>query len=113
MHLVDDRSDLPNAIALNSFLVNTARVIGPALAGLLLAVVSEAVCFALNALSFVAVIVAINRMRWAHEPGPVPWRGGFWSKWREGYSFVSGFGRHAHCWRSLPCCRSRSPRTRR
>ena len=81
----------PNVIALNSFLVNTARVVGPALAGLLLAVVSEAVCFALNALSFVAVIVAISRMRWTREPAPVPWEGGFWAKWVEGYRFVSGF----------------------
>jgi MFS family permease len=91
IHLVDDRTDLPNAIALNSFLVNAARVVGPALAGLLLAVVSEAVCFALNALSFVAVIIAIGRMRWAREPAPAPWRGGFWSSWLDGYRFVSGF----------------------
>ena len=91
VHLVEDRVDLPNAIALNSFMVNAARVIGPALAGLLLAIVSEAVCFMLNALSFVAVIVALGRMRWAHEPVPVPWEGGFWSKWVEGYRFVSGF----------------------
>ena len=91
VHLVEDRADLANAIALNSFLVNAARVIGPALGGLLLAVVSEAVCFALNALSFVAVIVAIGRMRWANEPPPVAWRGGFWSTWAEGYHFVSGF----------------------
>jgi len=48
VHLVDDRADLPNAIALNSFMVNAARVIGPAIAGVLLAVVSEAVCFALK-----------------------------------------------------------------
>ena len=91
VHLVDDRADLPNAIALNSFLVNAARVVGPAIAGLLLAVASEAVCFALNALSFVAVIVAISRMRWPREPGPEPWHGGFWAKWVEGYRFVSGF----------------------
>ena len=91
VHLVEDREDLPNVVALNSFLVNAARMIGPALAGLLLAVVSEAVCFVLNALSFVAVIVAISRMRWAREPGPVPWEGGFWSKWVEGYRFVAGF----------------------
>ena len=91
VHLVEDRADLPNVIALNSFLVNAARVIGPALAGLLLGVASEALCFALNALSFVAVIVAIGRMRWAREPGPVAWEGGFWSKWVEGYRFISGF----------------------
>ncbi len=64
VHLIADRGDLGNAIALNSMLVNTARVVGPALAGLLLAVTSEAVCFALNALSFVAVIVAIAKMHW-------------------------------------------------
>ena len=91
VHLVDDRADLPNAIALNSFLVNGARVVGPALAGLLLAAVSEAVCFALNALSFVAVIVAIGRMRWAHEPPPAVWRGGFWASWVEGFRFVYRF----------------------
>ncbi|HSQ82645.1 MAG TPA: MFS transporter, partial [Casimicrobiaceae bacterium] len=54
IHFVEDRGDLANAIALNSMLVNTARVIGPAIAGMLLALTSEAVCFALNALSFVA-----------------------------------------------------------
>jgi MFS family permease len=91
VHLVEDRADLPNAIALNSFLVNTARVVGPAIAGVLLALVSEAVCFALNALSFVAVIVAIGRMRWTHEPPPAAWRGGFWTSWVEGYRFVAGF----------------------
>jgi len=91
VHLVEDRADLPNVIALNSFLVNAARVIGPAVAGLLLTVFSEALCFGLNALSFVAVIIAISRMRWVREPGPVPWEAGFWSKWVEGYRFVAGF----------------------
>ena len=80
---------MPNAIALNSFLVNAARVVGPALAGLLLAIVSEAVCFALNALSFVAVIVAIARMRWPHEPGPRRRVGGWWASWLEGYRYAS------------------------
>ena len=91
VHLVEDRADLPNVIALNSLMVNAARIVGPALAGLLLAAVSEAACFALNALSFVAVIVAISRMRWAREPAPQAWEGGFWVKWVEGYRFVAGF----------------------
>ena len=51
VHLVEDRADLPNAIALNSLLVNAARVVGPALAGLLLGLANEALCFGLNALS--------------------------------------------------------------
>ena len=59
VHFIADRGDLANAIALNSMLVNTARVVGPAIAGLLLAVTNEAICFALNALSFLAVIMAI------------------------------------------------------
>jgi predicted MFS family arabinose efflux permease len=91
VHLVEDRNDLPNAIALNSFLVNAARVVGPALGGLLLAVVSEAVCFALNALSFVAVIAAIHRMRWAREPAPVARSGSWWASWVEGFRYASSF----------------------
>ncbi len=90
VHLVDDRADLPNAIALNSFLVNGARVIGPALAGMLLATAGEAVCFALNALSFVAVIVAIWGLRWPRET--VPERsGGFWASWMQGARYAFGF----------------------
>lgn len=91
VHLVEDRNDLPNAIALNSFLVNAARAVGPALGGLLLAVANEAVCFALNALSFVAVIVAIRRMRWAREPAPVVRTGSWWASWVDGFRYVSGF----------------------
>jgi len=89
VYLIEDRADLPNAIALNSFLVNAARVVGPALAGLLLAIVSEAVCFALNALSFAAVIVAVARMRFPHEPGPATRIDGWWSSWLEGFRYAS------------------------
>jgi MFS family permease len=91
VYLIDDRADLPNAIALNSMLVNAARVVGPALAGALLAVTSEAVCFGLNALSFLAVIVAVARMRFAAEPGPGAQGGSWWSAWVEGFRYVSGF----------------------
>jgi MFS family permease len=91
VHLVDDRADLPNAIALNSFMVNGARVVGPALAGLLLSLVSEAACFALNALSFVAVIIAISRLSWPHATVPEPAHGGFWASWKEGARYAFGF----------------------
>jgi len=90
VHFVDDRADLPNAIALNSFLVNGARVIGPALAGLLLAVTTEAVCFALNALSFVAVFVALARIRFPHHERGRGTRG-LAQSWLEGFRFVTGF----------------------
>jgi len=90
VHLVDDRADLPNAIALNSLIVNVARVVGPAIAGLLLAFVGEALCFALNALSFVAVIIAIARLHWPAETLATP-AGSWWSSWGEGARYVFGF----------------------
>jgi MFS family permease len=89
VHFIADRGDLSNAIALNSMLVNTARVVGPALAGLLLAVTSEAVCFGLNALSFVAVIAAIAKMHWPADirPGVAA---GWWASWVEGARYAHG-----------------------
>jgi MFS family permease len=57
------RSELPNAIALNSSLNNASRVFGPAIAGVLIATVGVAACFALNAISFVPVIFALAAMR--------------------------------------------------
>ena len=59
VHLVDDRSLLPNAIALNSMLVNVSRFLGPALAGFVIAWVGEAVCFLLNGVSYLAVMLAL------------------------------------------------------
>src|SRR5213594_2422953 len=63
------REDLSNAIALNSAAFNTARVVGPAIAGILLATVGEAGCFWLNALSYVALIVSIWRIDLVARPG--------------------------------------------
>ena len=57
--LVPDRDDLPNAVALNSFLMNSGRLVGPTVAGLLLVAVGEGVCFLVNAVSFLAAIAAI------------------------------------------------------
>jgi MFS family permease len=63
VQLVDDKEDLPNAIALNSFLMNAARFVGPALAGYLVVLMGEAVCFLLNALSYLAVLLALSAIR--------------------------------------------------
>ncbi len=56
---VGDPADLPNALALNAMLFNTGRFIGPPVAGFLLALTSEAACFAINSLSFMALITAL------------------------------------------------------
>ncbi len=62
VHMVG-REDLLNAIALNSSMFNAARVVGPAVAGLLVATVGEGWCFLLNALSYIAVIIGLLMMR--------------------------------------------------
>src|SRR5882757_3272169 len=61
--MVDNKEDLPNALALNSSMVNLSRLIGPAMAGLVIERFGEDVCFGLNALSFVAVIVSLLLMK--------------------------------------------------
>ena len=63
IEMVEKKEDLPNAIALNSSLVNVARFIGPAIAGLLVAAVGEGFCFLINGISYVAVIIALLAMR--------------------------------------------------
>lgn len=68
VEMVSDRADLSNAIALNSSMVNGARLIGPAIAGLLVASLGEGACFILNSLSYLAVILALSAMR--IEPAP-------------------------------------------
>ncbi|HEX5387326.1 MAG TPA: MFS transporter [Gemmatimonadales bacterium] len=61
--MVEDHADLPNAIALNSSMVNGARIIGPSVAGLLIAAVGEGWCFLLDAVSYVAVLASLVAMR--------------------------------------------------
>lgn len=61
--IVDHKDNLPNAIALNSSMVNVARLIGPALSGVVLATFGAEICFLSNALSFVAVILSLLFMR--------------------------------------------------
>jgi MFS family permease len=57
------KDDLPNAVSLNSVLMNGARVIGPAIGGVLIATVGLATCFFVNATSYVAVIIGLSLMR--------------------------------------------------
>jgi MFS family permease len=60
--MVDDRADLANAISLNSAMVNMARLIGPALSGMVLQQFGAGVCFVINAVSFIAVIISLLLM---------------------------------------------------
>lgn len=61
--MVDDKADLPNALALNSSMVNLSRLIGPGIAGIALEKFGEDICFGLNAVSFIAVIGSLLLMK--------------------------------------------------
>ena len=61
--MIEDKKDLPNALALNSSMVNLSRLIGPAIAGFVLEKLGDGTCFLLNALSFLAVIGSLLLMR--------------------------------------------------
>lgn len=69
--MVDDKNDLANALALNSSMVTLSRIVGPAIAGFVLVKLGDGFCFVLNALSFVAVIISLLRMRMPqYQPKP-------------------------------------------
>lgn len=68
--MVDDKEDLANAISLNSAMVNLARLVGPALSGIVLQRLGAGVCFIINAVSFLAVITSLLLMR--HAPFVAP-----------------------------------------
>jgi MFS family permease len=71
VNMIENKDDLANAIALNSSLVNGARLAGPALAGALIGLAGEGICFLLNAGTYLAVIIALLAMRLparTHEP---------------------------------------------
>ncbi|MGH9497888.1 MAG: MFS transporter [Terriglobales bacterium] len=62
VQMVEDKQDLGNAIALNSSMVNVARLVGPALAGLVIGAVGEGYCFAIDGVSYFAVIASLLMM---------------------------------------------------
>lgn len=90
VQMVEDRADLPNAIALNSTMVNGSRIIGPSIGGIIIAAVGESWCFTIDAISYIAVIVSLLAMRVSHE---VPPRTGetLLEELRDGYRYVAGF----------------------
>jgi MFS family permease len=85
-----NKQDLGNAIALNSSMVNMARLIGPALAGLVIAAVGEGYCFAIDGLSYIAVVLSLLMM---HVPPSTIKRAttSMLEQLREGWSYVANF----------------------
>ncbi len=90
IQMLDDRQDLNNAIALNSSMVNGARLIGPTIAGLLVNAFGEGVCFLLNGLSYIGVIAGLLMMRVAPNPR-VAAHSRILHNLREGFGYAFGF----------------------
>lgn len=85
--MVEDKKDLPNALALNSSMVNLSRLIGPAIAGIVLARFGEELCFLMNALSFIAVIGSLLMLRLpAHKPAPT--NKNVFAELKEGFAYI-------------------------
>lgn len=63
VEMVEDRADLPNAIALNSSMVNLSRILGPSIGGIIIAAVGEAWCYLIDGVSYVGVIASLVAMR--------------------------------------------------
>lgn len=85
--LVDNRRDLPNAIALNSSIFNAARMVGPAIGGILLTQYGEFVCFGINFVSFVPVLICLMMMRVTEDSSKLVKE----SNWRalvEGFNYL-------------------------
>jgi MFS family permease len=85
--MVDNKDDLANALALNSSMVNLARLIGPAMAGIVLEKLGAGVCFLLNAASFIAVIISLLRMKLPpYQHGPRDKK--VMTELREGFAYL-------------------------
>ncbi len=88
VQMVDRRDQLPNAIALNSSMVNAARLVGPAIAGVIIGSVGEGPCFLIDGISYIAVIVSLLAMRVSPQPQRAGTKNTF-EELREGWRYVS------------------------
>ena len=88
--MVEDRADVPNAIALNSSMVNGARLLGPSIAGVMIALVGEGWCFFADGVSYLAVIASLLAMRVARRARPEG-RARVLRDLTEGFRYAFGF----------------------
>src|SRR5580698_8262388 len=90
VQMVEDRADLSNAIAINSSMVNLARLVGPSLAGLVIAATNEGWCFLIDGVSYIAVILSLLMMR---VPADAVKRvaASMLDQLKEGWTYVSNF----------------------
>lgn len=87
VRLVEDKKDVPNAIALNSSIFNLARLFGPIAAGVILSTLGEGICFLVNALSFIAVIISLLLVKLRPERTEKP-KENIWSGLSQGFHYL-------------------------
>lgn len=91
VEMVEKREDLPNAIALNSSMVNAARLLGPSIGGVIIAAVGEGWCFMLDSISYLAVIASLLAMKITPRPTKHLKEARMLQQLREGWKYASGF----------------------
>lgn len=87
VNFVEKKEDLPNAIALNSSMFNGARLVGPALAGIILSSFGENVCFFLNFLTYIAVLICLSLMKIKLKPVEKS-KENIWFDLKEGFNYL-------------------------
>ena len=91
VEMIERREDLPNAIALNSSMVNAARLLGPSIGGVIIAAVGEGWCFMIDAVSYVAVIASLWAMRVTPRESKGARGGNVLGQLREGFTYAARF----------------------
>jgi MFS family permease len=91
VEMVDNPDDLSNAIALNSSMVNAARLLGPSIAGVIIAAVGEGWCFMLDGVSYLAVIASLLLMALPRAVVGPPEGENLFRQFREGWNYIVGF----------------------
>jgi MFS family permease len=89
VEMLEDRADLPNAIALNSSMMNGARLIGPSIAGAVIAIAGEGYCFLIDGISYIAVIASLMLMD--TKPGTARIHENLFSGLKAGWQYVIGY----------------------
>jgi MFS family permease len=89
--MISDRDDLANAIAMNSSMFNAARLVGPSIAGLIIAASGEGMCFLVDGVSFLAVIAALLSMKGLVQPPQASRHASVSAQFLEGWRYVFGF----------------------
>lgn len=91
VEIIESREDLGNAIALNSAMFHGARLIGPAIGGLIIGLSSEGICFAIDTVSYLAVLIGLTRMRLPRHVAPQKSGRSVFNELREGFLYCLKF----------------------